>query len=87
MAREEAQGVQATTSGFEMRATCLSIAYLGAFQHGRDALQVGCTGFGIKRQRRDQGVGGIADLAQRDGYIFPPVALRFAGPRTDDSPS
>ena len=37
-AREEAQGVEATAAGFEVRATCLLVATLGALQDGGDAL-------------------------------------------------
>ena len=80
---EEAQGVQATAAGSEMRAACLLVASLSALQVGRDALQIGGAGVGIKRERGDQRVGGVANLAQRDGQVFPPGAARFGGPRTD----
>jgi hypothetical protein len=49
VAREEAQGVQTATAGFEMRATCLLVAFLGALQNGRDTVEVGSAGFSIKR--------------------------------------
>src|SRR5260370_40399886 len=83
-AREEAQGVEATAAGFEMGATCLLVATLGAGQDGGDALEVGSAVFDIKRERTDQCVGGVADLAQRDLRVFPPEAARSGGLRRDD---
>ena len=41
-------------------------------------------GFVIKRKRSDQGVGGVADLAQRDRRVFPPEAARSGGLRIND---
>lgn len=84
VAREEAQGVQATAAGFAMGATCLLVASLGALQDGGDALQVGGAVFDIKRERSDQRVGGVADLAQRDRWVFPPEAARSGGLRIND---
>ncbi len=84
MAREEAEGVQATATGFEVGAACLLVACLGAQQVGGDALQVGFAGFGIKRKRGDQRVGGVADLGQRQRPVFPPAAAWSGGPRRDD---
>jgi hypothetical protein len=46
-------------------------------------LQTEGTGFDIKRQHGDEGVGTVADLAQRDGRIFPPGTARSGGPRTN----
>ena len=86
MAREEAEGVEATAAGFEVRATCLLVASLGVLQVSGDALEAAGAGFDIKRQRGDQCVGGIADLAERDQRVFPPEAARSGGPRRDDSP-
>ena len=63
-----------TAAGLEMRAACLLVASLSALQDGRDALQVADAAFDVKRQRSDQCVGGIADLAQRDRRVFPPSA-------------
>ena len=84
MARVEAQVVEATAAGFEVGTTCLVVAPLGALQDGGDALQVGGAGFDIKRKRSDQGVGGVADLAQREQRIFPPAAAWSGGLRRDD---
>ena len=84
-ARKEAQGVQATAAGFAMRATCSLVARLGTLQDEGDTLQVGGAVGDIKRERSDQGVGGVADLAQRDGRIFPPEAARCGGLGRDDS--
>ena len=84
VAREEAQGVEATAAGFEMGATCLLVACLGALQDGGDALQEGGTGFDIKRERADQRIGGVADLGERDRRVFPPEAARSGGLRKDD---
>jgi hypothetical protein len=84
-AGEEAEGVEATTAGFDMGASCLAIARLGALQEGGNAFQVGGAGFGIKRQCGDQRVGGVADLAQREPRIFPPAAAPSGGPERDGS--
>lgn len=83
-AREEADGVQATAAAFEMGPARLLIASLGALQDRGHALEVGKAAFGIKRQRGDQRVGGIAYLAQRERGFFPPAAARFGGLRTND---
>ena len=80
-AREEAEGVQAPAAACEVGATCLLVTGLGALQVGGDALQVDGAAFGIKRERSDQCVGGVADLAQRDGRVFPPEAARSGGLR------
>jgi hypothetical protein len=71
--------VEATTAGFEMGATCLLIATLCAGQDDGDALEVGGPVFDIKRERSDQCVGGVADLAQRDLRVFPPEAAGSGG--------
>jgi hypothetical protein len=76
--------VQALAAGFEMGATCLLVARLGALQDGGDALQVGGAVFDVKRERGNQRVGGVADLAQRDGRVFPPEAARSGGLRIND---
>ena len=81
---EEAQGMQATAAGFDVGATCLLVARLGALEDGRDALEVGGASFLIKRQRSDQRVGAVANLAHRDLRVFPPAAARSGGPRTND---
>jgi len=83
-AREEADGVQTTATAFEMGPARLLIASLGALQDRGHALEVGKAAFGIKRQRGDQRVGGIAYLAQRERGFFPPAAARFGGLRTND---
>ena len=84
MACEQAQGVEATATLFEMGATCFLVARLGALQDGGDALQVGGAVFDVKRERSDQGVGGVPDLAQRERRIFPPAAAGSGGPGTND---
>ena len=86
VAREEAQGVQATAAGFEMGATCLVVASLGALQDSGDAFEIDHAVFGVKRERGDHGVGGVADLAQGDRRVFPPAAAWSGGLRRDDSP-
>ena len=83
-AREEAESVQATAAGFEMGATRLLVARLGALQDGGDAPQAGGAVFDIKRERSDQRVGAIANLAQRDRRVFPPEAARSGGLGTND---
>ena len=84
MAREESEGVEAPAAGFVMRAARLSIAVLRAHQDGAGTLQMTLPLIGVKWQRGDQCVGGVADLAERDGRIFPPEAARSGGPRRDD---
>ena len=86
MAGEESQGVQAPATLFEVRATCLLVARLGALQDLGDALQIAGAVFDIKRQRGDQCIGRVANLAQRDGRVFPPAAAWSGGLRRDDSP-
>jgi hypothetical protein len=71
--------VKATATGFEMGAPCLVVASLGALQEGGNASQVGSTIVDIKRQRENQCVGGIADLAQCDPWVFPPETARSGG--------
>ena len=83
-AREEAQGAEATAAGFGVGTARLLVAELEVLQVSGDATQVAGAVVGIKRQRRDQRVGGIADLAQRDLQIFPPEAAGSGGPRKDD---
>ena len=85
-AREEPESVEATAAGFVVRAARLLIAELGAGQDGTGTVQVAFAVVGVKRQRGDQCVGGVADLAERDQWVFPPEAARFDGPRRDDSP-
>jgi len=85
-AREEAEGVEATAARFVVRTARLLIAKLGALQDRAGTLQVTLPVSGVKRQRGDPGVGGIADLAQRDQWVFPPAAARSGGPRRGDSP-
>ena len=87
MAWEEGQSVKVTAAGFAMGATCLLVANLGALQDGGDVFQIGAAGLDIKRQRSDQRVGGVADLAQRERWVFPPAAVRSGGLRRDDSPA
>jgi hypothetical protein len=55
--------VQATAARLAMGVACLLVASLSALQNGADALQIDGAGFDIKRKRRDQSVGGVADLA------------------------
>ena len=64
--------MKVAAASFAMGATCLSVAHLSVLQDGGGALQEGGAGFAIKRKRGDQGVGGIADLAERDQWVFPP---------------
>ena len=83
-ARKESEGVQATTAGFVVRAARLLIAKLGAFQDGAGSFEVTLPVIGVKQQSGDQSVGSIADLAERDQWVFPPEAARSVGPRRDD---
>jgi hypothetical protein len=78
--------VEATAASFGVTAARLLITVLSARQDDADALQVMVAMVGVKRQGGDQGVGGVADLAECDQRVFPPEAGRFAGPRRDDSP-
>ena len=84
MAGEEPEGVKATAAGLVVRAARLSIAVLRTLQDGAGTFQVTLPVVGVKRQRSDQCVGGVADLAERDRRVFPPEAARSGGPRRDD---
>jgi hypothetical protein len=79
----EAEGVEATAASFEVGTTCLLVAPLGALQDDGDAFEVGVAVLGVKGERSDQRVGGVVDLAQGDGRVFPPAAARSGGPRTN----
>jgi hypothetical protein len=83
-AREEAEGVEATAAGLEMRAARLLVAALGTHQERTDTLQTPLAVVGVKRQHADQRVGGVADLAQGDRRVFPPAAAQSGGPGRDD---
>jgi hypothetical protein len=83
-AREESEGVEATAAGFVVRATRLLIAKLGARQDGTGPLQVTLSVVRVKWQRSDQCIGGVADLAQGERRVFPPLAAQSGGPRRDD---
>jgi hypothetical protein len=86
VAREESEGVKATAASFVVRAARLLIAMLGAFQDGAGPLEVTLAVLGVKRQRSDQGIRCIADLAEGDQWVFPPEAALSGGPGRDDSP-
>jgi hypothetical protein len=76
--------VEATAARFEVRLTRSLVAGLGIGQVTGDSLQVGGAGCDVKPQRADQGIGGLADLAEREEGIFPPEAVRFGGLGRDD---
>ena len=76
--------MEVAAAGFVVGAPRLLVAKLSAHQDGAGTLQVTLPVIGIKRQGGDQGVGGIADLAQCDQWVFPPEAARSGGPRRDD---
>ena len=76
--------MELATAGFEVRATRRLVAGLCALEARSRALQIAFAVFGIKPRRVHQCVGGFADLAQRDGWIFPPEAVRFDGQGTGD---
>ena len=86
-AREESEVVELAATGLEMGATRFLVARLGTLKESGDSLQIAFAVFGIKRQRAHQRVGGVADLAQRDGRVFPPAAAPFGVPRTNGLPS
>jgi hypothetical protein len=76
--------MEAPAASSEMGAACLPVARLPSPQDGSDASEVGRTAFEIKGKRRDQRIGGVADLAERDRPVFPPAAARSGVPRTND---
>ena len=82
-AREESECVEVAAAGLVVGAARLLVAMLSALQYVTDALQVTLAVFGVKRQGGDQRVGGIADLAERDQWVFPPASARSGGPRKD----
>jgi hypothetical protein len=84
---EEADGMETAAAGFDMGAARLFVASLGPKKDGTDTFEVTLPVVRIKRQRADQGVGGVADLAQRDRRVFPPEAAGSGAPGTNDLPS
>ena len=74
--------MEVATAGFGVRATRLLVAALGAYQDRADAVQATVALVGVKRQRADQRVGRLADLAQGDRWVFPPAAAPFGERRT-----
>jgi hypothetical protein len=80
-AREESERLEVAAAGLVVGAACL-----GAGSDRANPVEVTLPLIGVKGQRRDQGVGGIADLAQRAQWGFPPAAARSGGPGRDDSP-
>ena len=79
--------MELATTPFEMRTARLLIAGLSALENGRQSLEVTFAVVGVKRQRGDQAVGGVADLAQSERWVFPPATAPFGGIRTNDSPA
>ncbi len=61
----------------------LVVASLGASQISAGAFEAALAGFGVIRKGADEDVGGFANLADRDQWIFPPEAARFGGPGRD----
>jgi hypothetical protein len=86
VAREEAQGVQATPTGLEVGAPCFLVPLLNVRQVSGDTIQVAAAVFPVKGQRGDQRVRGVAYLAQGNGRVFPPAAASSGGPKKGDSP-
>ena len=76
--------MELATTGFAMTTTRGFITGLGTLKNRSRSLEITLTLVGIKHQRKHQRVGGVADLAQGDGRIFPPEAARFGGPKTGD---
>ena len=75
--------MEVASASFVVRAARLVVAMLRARQDDAGTPQVTLPVIGIKRQGTDQGVGGIADLAQGDQWVFPPEAARSGEPRRD----
>ena len=75
--------MEATPPRLVVGAARLLVAKLGALQEEAGTLQVTPPVLGVKRQRGDQGVGGVADLAHGEPRIFPPAAARPGGPGRD----
>jgi hypothetical protein len=82
VAREESQIMELAAAGFEMGAACFLVSELGALEKGGGAKEGAFAMLGIKPERAHQGVGGIADLGQRDQRVFPPEDVRFGVPGT-----
>jgi hypothetical protein len=81
----ESKGVEATAAGFVVRTARLLIAVLRAHQDGAGTLQVTLPVVCVKRQCGDLRVGGGADLAQRDGRVFPPCRRAGRSPARNSS--
>lgn len=84
---EEPQSVELAAARFGMGATRRFVASLSSTYDFGGALQATVAVFGVKPQRADQRVGGVADLAQRDQRVFPPAVARSDARGKVDSPS
>jgi hypothetical protein len=86
-AREEAKAVELAATDFEMGTTRFFVANLGVLKDSGDPLQVGLALVRIQPPRTHQRIGGVAELAHADRWVFPPEAAPFRGLRRDDSSS
>ena len=76
--------MELAATGFEVGATCFLVSSLGALKNGGHSRQMALAVVGIKPQRTHQRVGGVADLAQRELWVFPPAVAPFGGQGKDD---
>lgn len=76
--------MKSAAAGFTVGVVGLSVAGLGVDEVSADAFQKAGAVVVVKPQGVHQGMGGVADLAQRDGRIFPPAAAPFGVLRISD---
>jgi hypothetical protein len=83
VARKETQGMKLAATFFDMRLARLLIAALGVRQNVGGSFEMLLPVIPAQRQSDDHGVGGVPDLADGDGRIFPPATAGSGGLRTN----
>ena len=76
--------MKSAASVFAVGKVGLLIAGLRVDEIAADAFQKAGAMVFVKPQGVHERMGGVADLAQCDGRIFPPAAAPFGVPRTSD---
>ena len=76
--------MKSAAAGFAVGVVGLLIAALCVGEVSADAFQKAAAVVVVKPQGVHQRVGGVADLAQGDGRIFPPAAAPFGVLRIND---
>ena len=79
----DAESFEVPDSGLGVGLSRLGVLVLIADQSGRGALETHLPVAWGQRQSVDQRIGGRANLAESDLWIFPPAAAGSGGPGTD----